>query len=168
MQENDEWNKILKDKKEKYQQFRGTYIDAYKNKMRELDEKGKFCKSWYWLFDHQITNISKLASELDSMQLHEKLPKYWFVGIHRKIYNYLSEFSHGIKVLEAINMTDNEIQFNDIHNLINASVGIIYIYHLVETYNACVSSFYPNLKFDTIDLIFLKKLAEQIYKLDKQ
>lgn len=168
LQNNDNWENILREYEEGYQKLHGKYIDAYKNKMRELDENGKFCKSWYWLFDHQIKSISKLANELDSMKLHEKLPQNWFVGIHQKIYNYLSEFSHGITVLDAIHMTDNEIQLNDIHNLMNASVGITDIYDLIETYDACVSSLYPHLKFDTIDLTFLKKLAEQIGKLDKQ
>lgn len=168
LQNNDNWENILREYEKGYQKLHGKYIDAYKNKMRELDENGKFCKSWYLLFDHQIKSISKLANELDSMKLYEKLPKNWFVDIHQKIYNYLSEFSHGTTVLDAIHMTDNEIQINDIHNLMNASVGITDIYDLIETYDACVSSLYPHLKFDTIDLIFLKKLAEQICKLDKQ
>lgn len=165
LKNSESWKNILSEKKKEYHKLQGVYVDIYKNKIENSDRK---YGSWYSLFNKRIKNIPALANELDNMQLHEEFPKHWFANIYQKVYNYLSEFSHGITVLDAIHMTDNEIQINDIHNLMNASVGIVCIYKLIETYNACVSSLYPHLKFDTIDLIFLKKLAEQIGKLDKQ
>lgn len=168
LENNDSWKNILEEKRKEYHTLQGKYIDIYKDKMNYYDGNGKFCKSWYCLFNQHITSIPKLASELDRMQLHEKIPKDWFISIHQKIYNYLSEFSHGINVLNTVQMTDNDIYINDVYSLINASVGIAYVYKLIETYNACISSSYPNLKFNIRDMMFLNELEKKICNLDKQ
>ena len=168
LKNNNSWKNILEEKKKDYHTLQGKYIGTYKNKINQYDRDRKFYKSWYCLFNQHITSISKLANELDRMQLHEKIPKDWFTSIHQKIYNYLSEFSHGINVLDTVQMTDNEIYINDVCSLINASVGIAYVHKLIETYNACISSAYPNLKFNIRDMMFLNELEKKICKLDKQ
>lgn len=165
---NDSWKNILEEKKKEYHTLQGKYIDIYKDKMNYYDENRKFCKSWYCLFNQHITSIPRLANKLDRMQLHEKIPKDWFTSIHQKIYNYLSGFSHGINVLDTVQMIDNEIYINDVYSLINASVGITYVYKLIETYNACILSSYPNFKFDILDMMFLNKLEKQICEMDNQ
>ena len=164
---NKSWKNLLESRINDYETLKGVYIDKYK--MR-LDECNKYNnrKSWYQVYNPKVSTIYKLSQELDNMKLSPLFSYHYFSSIYQKIYNHLSVVSHGYSVLNSIHTTDDkEIFIDDIYSLKNVSLEICILLKLVETYNECVKNIYPYLKFDELDLLFLKKIYKDIYEYDK-
>lgn len=161
------WKNLLESRINDYETLKGVYIDKYKIR---LDECSRYNdrKSWYQVYNPKVSTIYKLSRELDNMKLSPLFPYHYFSSIYQKIYNHLSVISHGYSVLNSIHTTgDKEVFIDDIYSLKNVSLEICILLKLVETYNECVKNIYPYLKFDELDLLFLKKIYKDIYEYDK-
>lgn len=162
------WKNLLESRINDYETLKGVYIDKYK--MR-LDECNRYHdrKSWYQVYNPKVSTIYKLSQKLDNMKLSPLFPYHYFSSIYQKIYNYLSVVSHGYSVLNSIHTTDDKKVFiDDIYSLKNVSLEICILLKLVETYNECVKNIYPYLKFNELDLLFLKKIYKDVYEYDKE
>ena len=162
------WKNLLESRINDYETLKGVYIDKYK--MR-LDECNRYHdrKSWYQVYNPKVSTIYKLSQELDNMKLSPLFPYHYFSSIYQKIYNYLSVVSHGYSVLNSIHTTyDKKVFIDDIYSLKNVSLEICILLKLVETYNECVKNIYPYLKFNELDLLFLKKIYKDVYEYDKE